>query len=372
MHTLLNILYAVWTIQFMRTAVAPLALAAIIAGSVEGVHGVLAVAVGAGDSAIGGLAHSAAATKLDLAHIDDSIDAARSIIARSSGHLRSCTCAGERKVLVTSMGGVGTNVVFNRIPPSLCNDDGNGDELKHRASTYWAETRCALPSGEIAFEVCRGRLAARGRTTKTRRCDAQPSHSSSCTVFVRAVVITGNVLHALESVVRRFDGAHIRTLLASVPRAQRGRETRVARCDRGPASERRCADPMRSKHGFCSDALAERCTRAYLDKGIEVGRDVSGFGNYVASWHRAANEPAQWPPLLFFDAATASAEPRALCRFLAAAGLAGFDAVACEMWAAAPKRAFHPVARGDYSDAQRSVLDEAQQHVDALRQLGSH
>tara|TARA_B110000902_G_C14052510_1_gene492243 strand:+ start:115 stop:510 length:396 start_codon:yes stop_codon:yes gene_type:complete len=123
-----------------------------------------------------------------------------------------------------------------------------------------------------------------------------------------------------------------------------------------------------------------------LEKGIKVGRDVSGFGNYISSWHRVAleinnnNHPsAHWPPILFVDTEMAITKKRAICRF----ALTRFSGSEEEKKTALERcndptdlksRTFdttRAIARGKYTDAQRHVLVRAQQQVDKLRVLGN-
>ena len=275
--------------------------------------------------------------------------------------------------------------------------------MKHLASTFWDAARCRLQSGKVAFQACVGTgdrstpLAVwiDDRHSRSFNRKLQCSNTRDCFLFDRAVVGTGNVLHALESVIRRFFRSHLLLLEKSLPVSE-PRWVKKLRCTRiskrsggGQIRKQACADAhagwIRRDLGFCSDELAEKCTASYLEKGIEVGHDVSGFGNYISSWHHVALEiknnhlSAHWPPILFVDTEMVNTKKRAICRF----ALTRFSGSKEEKKTALERcndatdlksRTFdttRAIARGKYTDAQRHVLVRAQQQVDELRALGS-
>ena len=300
---------------------------------------------------------------------------------------------------------MGTDVLFNIVHRAggETNLDSNDDFLKHLASTFWDAARCRLKSGKVAFQAC---VPGNDRSTPLAvwiddRHYRKLQCSNDCFLFDRAVVSTGNVLHALESVIRRFYRGHLGMLEYSLPvseprlvmkhHCKRNKMARRKQACAVSAYDNRAYDnkhnrDMQERYGFCSNELAEKCTASYLEKGIKVGRDVSGFGNYISSWHRVAleinnnNHPsAHWPPILFVDTEMAITKTRAICRF----ALTSFSGSEEEKKTALERcndptdlksRTFdttRAIARGKYTDAQRHVLVRAQQQVDELRALGS-
>ena len=306
---------------------------------------------------------------------------------------------------------MGTDVLFNIVHRAggETNLDSNVDFLKHLASTFWDAARCRLKSGKVAFQAC---VPGHDRSTPLAvwiddRQSRRLQCSNDCFLFDRAIVSTGNVLHALESVIRRFYQKHLRMLEYSLPvseprlvmkhhcKRKRKRISKTARRKHpkcavsaydNRAYDNRHIQEHYPRRDFCSNELAEKCTASYLEKGIKVGRDVSGFGNYISSWHRVAleinnnNHPsAHWPPILFVDTEMAITKKRAICRF----ALTRFSGSEEEKKTALERcndptdlksRTFdttRAIARGKYTDAQRHVLVRAQQQVDKLRVLGN-
>ena len=99
--------------------------------------------------------------------------------------LPPCRCSNHSKLLLTSLGGVGSSHALTILKETNSATDGDG--LKHKSSTYWARRRCAR-NGAVM-------LTTRGGTRRRRR-------GQVC--FDEVVVIYGDPLHALESTTRRF------------------------------------------------------------------------------------------------------------------------------------------------------------------------
>mmetsp|Transcript_10683 Transcript_10683/g.32934 ORF Transcript_10683/g.32934 Transcript_10683/m.32934 type:complete len:334 (+) Transcript_10683:149-1150(+) len=235
----------------------------------------------------------------------------------TAAELRSCN--RHPKLLITSMGGVGSTPAFELFQET--NHVNDRDSHKHLGAAMWAPTRCTR--GRRVFLVDPAPMAM-DRHLHHRWC------------YDQVVVLYGDPLHAVESTVRRFGHLHL-------PRLRRG------------------VGNLTSIHKI---AGTKRLTpQALLDVSAATGRDESAITQYLSSWLAAVKARDAWPPLLL-----ASTEDLYAKRCVEGFAEKHLTARARGKRELPPYRA--KTATGRYTDRQVATLARATAIVEEMQRVG--